>query len=70
MMILAGIGEENMFRADNTSDVYKNAHNTSEIELGTLLDEMRKNNTLAMIDGVWIEVVIIVDSSYSFYWNH
>lgn len=41
-----------MFRADNTSDVYNNAHNTSEIELGTLLDEMRKNNTLAMIDGV------------------
>ena len=32
--------------------IFNKAFNTSEIELIALLDEMRKNKTLAMIDGI------------------
>lgn len=54
-MILAGRGEADMIRIENITDgstIFNTAFNTSEIELSALLDEMRKNKTLAMIDGI------------------
>ena len=56
MMLLAGRAEENMIRVEpNATDVtvvYNSSYNTSDAELNALLDEMRKNKTLAIIDGV------------------
>ena len=56
MMYLAGRSEENMIRvepnATDTKTVFNAAYNTSEAELTALLDMMRKNKTLAMIDGL------------------
>jgi hypothetical protein len=55
-MLLAGRDEENMIRVEpNVTDgkyIFNKAHNTSEAELIALLNEMRKNKTLAMIDGI------------------
>jgi hypothetical protein len=56
MMLLAGRDEENMIRVEpNATDgyiVFSKAHTTSAAELTAFLDEMRKNKTLAIIDGV------------------
>jgi hypothetical protein len=44
-----------MVQLENVTDmtnVFNAAFNTSGIGLNALLDEMRKNKTLAMIDGV------------------